>query len=185
MVPLAYLKMYSPAVIQQLPWSGLLRALARFGGGRACVPTTNIGSSTDLVVLPGFYGEGLWRAGLGFRDSWRLGGPLARNVDLFKVCAGAAVKNRSWPRVWAFSHEGLLWDSASHRVVFDALANEETFLGRAEAIGLGDCRGGRAPFLDSGLEDSHAAIMPGLVDYASKLPVDGWPEVPLREYTKG
>ena len=117
MVPMAYLNMYTPAVIQQLPWSGFLRALARFGGGRACVPTTNIGSSTDLVVQPGFYGEGL-----GFRDSWRLNGPLASNVDLFKVCAGAVVRNRSWwrPRVWTFSHEGLLWDPASHGGVFDA-----------------------------------------------------------------
>lgn len=71
------------------------------------------------------------------------------------------------------------------KTVFDALANEETFLGSKDAVTPEECQGGRAPNLDPGSEETHAAIMPELVDYSSKAPVTGWPEVPLQDYTKG
>ncbi|KAJ5580846.1 hypothetical protein N7450_007147 [Penicillium hetheringtonii] len=140
MVPLVYLNMYTPAIVQQVPWSKFHFALVKFGGGRAQVPTTSIGSSTDLMIQPGFYGEGWEWAG--FRDSWRLRDgeevPVS-NVDVFKVCAGMAIGERRFPHV--VSHDSLLWDAASQKVIFDALHNEEIFVGIGN-VSVDDCRGG-------------------------------------------
>lgn len=115
MIPLFYLNRYSEAVVQQLPWSDFLAVLKRHGGTQALVPTTNIGSGIDQIVQPGFLGE--WFGNHG--DAWRLSGSLASNVDIFKVCASKAVINRDVPRL--FTHESLLWEAASHKVIFDAL----------------------------------------------------------------
>lgn len=178
MVPLVYLNRYSEAVVQQLPWSGYLAALRKFGGGRALVPTTNIGSSTDQVVQPSFFGE----AGLGaFHDAWRLSGPLASNVDVFKVCARNALKESRLPHV--FTHESLLWEAASHKVIFDALENRETLLGTADAIKYEDCEGRLADGLQSEWSEKHKEILPELFRYAQSLEPQGWPEVPLRSYS--
>ncbi|KAJ5222688.1 uncharacterized protein N7469_008928 [Penicillium citrinum] len=180
MVPLVYLNMYTPAIVQQVPWSKFHFALVKFGGGRAQVPTTSIGSSTDLMIQPGFYGEGWEWAG--FRDSWRLRDgeevPVS-NVDVFKVCAGMAIGERRFPHV--VSHDSLLWDAASQKVIFDALHNEEIFVGIGN-VSVDDCRGGMAEGLPLGSEERHAEIMPELSDYAPKMPVSGWPEIPLFSY---
>ncbi|EED12415.1 lipase, putative [Talaromyces stipitatus ATCC 10500] len=176
MVPLFYFNMFTEAVVQQIPWSNFLNTLNRFGGDIARVPTTNIGSSTDLIVQPGFYGEG-WPM---FKDSWRLNGPQARNIDLFKLCAAKSLMHRALPHV--VSHDSLLWEPASHQIIFDALNNEETYVGSADSVTFDHCRGGQANHLPPGSETRHSEIMPELVDYASKMPVKGWPEVPLRDY---
>jgi hypothetical protein len=179
MLPLYYLNLYSEAVVQQLPWSKCLAALRRFGGEKAQVPTTSIGSSTDMIVQPGFYGEG-WES-RGYKDAWRLEGPLARNIDLFKVCRAKTTWRQRWfPRI--FSHDSLLWEPASHKVIFDALRNEETYLGTANVITDSDCLGGLAPHMDADAEEKHAAILPELFKYAPTQPTQGWPEVPLRAY---
>lgn len=80
----------------------------------------------------------------------------------------------------------MLWEAASHKVIFDALANEETFLGTAENVTLEDCsrEGMMAPNLPPGSEERHAEIMPELSDYVSRMQLRGWPEVPLFEYTE-
>lgn len=60
-------------------------------------------------------------------------------------------------------------------MIFDALANEETFLGTAENVTLEDCsrEGMMAPNLPPGSEERHAEIMPELSDYASRMPLTG------------
>lgn len=175
MVPLVWLGKHTPDTVQQLPWSNFLATLRRFDGGRAIVPTTTIGSSTDQIVQPGFYGEG-------YADSWRLVGPLARNIDLFRVCASRRMEQWWLPRV--ITHQSLLWEPASHKIIFDALENEETYLGTADVVGTGDCEGGLAPNLEEGSGEKQAAIMPELFKHAPMQPVSGWPEVPLREYAQ-
>lgn len=180
MIPLVYLRFYTTALVQQVPRSKFLSALVRFGGGKAQVPTTSIGSSTDLIVQPGFYGEGWEWAG--FRDSWRLrGGEMVpvSNVDMFKICAGRAIGEGRLPHV--VSHDSLLWEAASHRVIFDALNNEESFIGMGN-VSVGDCRGNMTDGLPLGSEERHAEIMPELSGYAPKMPLSGWPEVPLFDY---
>jgi hypothetical protein len=175
MKPLFWLNMYSPAVVQQLPGSNFLSALQRAGGGRAVVPTTSIGSSTDQIVQPGFFGER-------YADSWRLTGPLARNIDLFRVCASRRMSIWRVPRV--ITHQALLWEPASHKIIFDALANEETFLGTADVLEVSDCEGGLAPNIEEESRKRQAAIMPELFKYAPTQPAAGWPEVPPRDYAK-
>lgn len=178
MIPLVYFNMYSDAVVQQLPWSNLLAALARAGGGKAHVPTTSIGTSTDSFVQPSFYGEG----GKFFKDSWRLSGEKARNIDLFKVCAARSLRHgRVFPRL--FSHDSLLWEAASHKIIFDALNNEDTYLGSADNVTLEECRGMLAPGIPSASKKQHAEIMPELFHYASTLPLGAWPELQVRDYT--
>ncbi|KAI0013350.1 putative lipase [Xylariaceae sp. FL0662B] len=179
MAPLFYLNRYSEAVVQQLPWSNLLATLRRFSGLRAHVPTTNIGSSTDQVVQPSFFGEA---KGGHHRDAWRLGGPLASNVDIFKTCLSTALAQRRLPRF--FTHESLLWEPASHAVIFDALTNDETRVGTAEAIGPGDYDSKLAPGLEPAWREKHRDILPELLRYAPTLPRSGWPEVSLRNYTR-
>ncbi|KFA55143.1 hypothetical protein S40293_08676 [Stachybotrys chartarum IBT 40293] len=174
MVPLVYLNMYSPAVVQQLPWSNFLKALRKYDGGEALVPTVSIGSSTDLIVQPSFYGEGLG----GFKDSWRLAGPLAQNIDIFKLCFGKVL--RQWRLPHIVSHDSLLWHPATHKIIFSALRNEDTYLSAADVVADTDCHGGLAPLVGPGVE----AIIPELIDYAPKQPVAGWPEVPIRNYAK-
>lgn len=176
MVPLFYLNRYSESVVQQLPWSSFLTALRKFGGTRALVPTTNIGSSTDQVVQPGFFGEWLE----GYHDAWRLSGPLTSNIDLFKVCLPKALSGGKIPRF--FTHESLLWEAASHKLIFDALENSETFVGTAHAIESGDCESRLAPGLKPEWKEKHAGILPELFKYAQTLELAGWPEVPLRDY---
>ncbi|OKL63863.1 hypothetical protein UA08_00633 [Talaromyces atroroseus] len=176
MIPLLYFNMFTEAVVQQVPWANFVTALARFGGNRALVPTTSIGSSTDLIVQPGFYGE----AWPGFTDSWRLEGPQARNIDLFKLCAAKVLRQGGLPHI--VSHDSLLWEPASHQIIFDALNNEETYLGSADSVTADHCRGDRADHLPPGSEAKHAAIMPELTRYASQMPSSGWPELPLRDY---
>ena len=178
MAPLFYLNRYTEAVVQQLPWSGFLATLMRFGGTRALVPTTNIASSTDQVVQPGFFGARLFR--YGFRDAWRLGGPLASNVDLFRACAPAALRSGSLPRF--FTHEALLWEAASHSVIFDALENRDTHLGSADAIQPSDCRGKLAPGLKPEWKSEYAGLLPELIRYAQTMTISGWPEVSIRNY---
>lgn len=175
MKPLFWFNMYSPAVVQQLPGSNFLSALQRAGGGRAVVPTTSIGSSTDQIVQPGFFGEG-------YADSWRLTGPLARNIDLFKVCASRRMAVWHLPRV--ITHQALLWEPASHKIIFDALANEETCLGTADVVEVNDCEGGLAPNIEGESRERQAAIMPELFKYAPTQPAAGWPEAPLRDYAR-
>lgn len=171
MVSLVYFNMFTEALVQQMPWSGFMKALARFDGYRAFVPTTSIGSSTDLIVQPGFYGEG-WPI---LRDTWRLSGLQAQNIDLFKLCAAKSLKSGSFPHV--VSHDSLLWEAASHQVIFDALSNEKTYLGSADGVTSGHCRGGRASHLPPDLEMKNTAIMPELSyyasKYASKMPLRG------------
>lgn len=177
MIPLAYLNLFSEAVIQQVPWSNFLLALTKFGGGKAQVPTTAIGSSTDLIVQPGFYGEGF----PGLRDTWRLSGPRARNIDLFKLCAVKSIREGKLPHV--VSHDSLLWEAASHKIIFSALNNEESYLGDYDGISTEDCRGNTALNLPLGVETQHAEIMPELSDYySSNAPLGGSLEVPLFEY---
>ncbi|KAI1083245.1 putative lipase [Whalleya microplaca] len=176
MVPLFYLNRYSEAVVQQLPWSNLLATLRKFGGLRAHVPTTNIGSSTDQVVQPSFFGEGKG----GHNDSWRLSGPMARNVDVFKACLSAAWEKRL-PRL--FTHESLLWEPVSHKVIFDALNNDETCIGTADAIDQSDFDSRLAPGLEPAWREKHQSILPELFKYAPTQPRSGWPEVSLRNYT--
>uniref|UniRef100_A0A8H7TNL2 AB hydrolase-1 domain-containing protein n=1 Tax=Bionectria ochroleuca TaxID=29856 RepID=A0A8H7TNL2_BIOOC len=178
MVPLYYLRMYSAAVVQQLPWSNFLATLANFGGTRAHVPTTSIGSSTDPFVQPGFYGEG-W---LGHHDAWRLDGPLAQNIDLFKVCASKRLSDWKLPR--PILHDTLLWDPASHKIIFDALRNEKTYVGSADVLESSDCAGGVAPHLGLRSKQAHKDILPELFKFAPTQPPAGWPEVPLREYAQ-
>ncbi|KAI7972745.1 hypothetical protein EIK77_002338 [Talaromyces pinophilus] len=181
MIPLVYLNMFTEALVQQVPSSNFMRALARFDGYRALVPTTSIGSSTDLIVQPGFYGEG-WPI---FRDTWRLSGPQARNIDLFKLCAANSLKRGAFPHI--VSHDSLLWEAASHQIIFAALNNEETYLGSTDNVTSDHCRGGPANHLPPDSETKNSAIIPELSDYAanyaSKMPLRGWPEVPLRDYT--
>ncbi|RYP04415.1 hypothetical protein DL765_010191 [Monosporascus sp. GIB2] len=176
MAPLFYLNRYSESVIQQLPWSNYLTTLRRFGGTEALVPTTNIGSSTDLVVQPSFFGE--WFEGR--HDSWRLSGPLASNVDIFKVCFLKALKRGRLPPV--FTHDSLLWEAASHEVIFDALKNKETYVGTAGAIGPDDCESKLAPGLKPEWEEQHKTILLELFIYSRTLSLRGWPEVPLYDY---
>ena len=176
MVPLFYLKRYTEAVVQQLPWSNFITALLRSGGTRALVPTTNIGSSSDQVVQPGFFGERLG----GFRDAWRLGGPLASNVDLFKACAPTALRRGRLPRF--FTHESLLWEAASHKAIFDALENRDTHVGTAAAIGPNECRSTLAPGLRPEWKEEYGGLLPELIKYGQTMTLCGWPEVSLREY---
>lgn len=158
-----------------------MKALARFDGYRAFVPTTSIGTSTDLIVQPGFYGEG-WPF---LRDTWRLSGPQAPNIDLFKLCAAQSLKRGAFPHI--VSHDSLLWEAASQHIIFDALNNEETYLGSADGVAFDHCRGDSADHLPPDSKAKNSAIMPELSDYAanyaSKTPLRGWPEVPLRDYT--
>lgn len=181
MIPLVYLNMFTEALVQQVPWSKFMKALARFDGYRALVPTTSIGSSTDLIVQPSFYGEG-WPF---LKDTWRLSGTQAQNIDLFKLCAAKSLKQGAFPHI--VSHDSLLWETASHHIIFDALNNEETYLGSADGVAFYHCQRGAADYLPPGSENKHAAIMPELSDfaanYASKTPLRGWPEMPLRDYT--
>ncbi|KAJ5109019.1 hypothetical protein N7456_005694 [Penicillium angulare] len=176
MAPLVWFNLYTAALVQQVPSSDLITALAKYGGTRAHVPTTAIGSSTDLIVQPGFYGEG-WPS---LRDSWRLTGPMASNIDLFKLCAIKSIGEGRLPHI--VSHDSLLWEAASHKVIFDALSNEETYLGTAKGVTADDCRGGMASGLSPDSEKQHAKIIPELSDFTSKQPVDGWPELPLSDY---
>ncbi|KAI0477925.1 putative lipase [Xylariaceae sp. FL0804] len=184
MLPLVYLDLFTPAFVQQLPRSRLVAALRRFGGHRALVPTTNVGSATDQIVQPGFWGS-WWSSS---RDSWRLiggddGGSAAvavSNVDLFKTCAAKRLRGGRLPRLYL--HETLLWDPASHRVIFDALENRDSGVGSAASIRAEDCAGGVAPGLREEWTEWHGRVMPMLAEYASTVPVSGWPEVPLREY---
>lgn len=176
MVPLFYLNRYSESVVQQLPWSNYLTALRKFGGTRALVPTTNIGTSTDQVVQPGFFGGWLG----GYRDACRLSGPLASNVDLFKACLPKALSKGKLPRY--FTHESLLWEAASHRLIFDALENSKTLVGSAKVIESDDCQSRLAPGLKAEWKEKHADILPELFTYAPTLGLSGWPEVPLRDY---
>ncbi|KAH7305781.1 putative lipase [Stachybotrys elegans] len=176
MVPLFYFNLYSPAVVQQLPWSNFLSTLEMFSGMTAHVPTTNIGSSTDLFIQPGFFGEGWAR----LKDAWRLGGPLAHNIDLFKACASKAIEARSLPRI--FTHDSLLWEAASHVVIMDALRNTDTYLGSADILEWKDCRLRVAPSIDEISRTKHANILPELFKYAPTQPKGGWPEVAIRPY---
>lgn len=177
MIPLAYLNLYSQGVIQQVPWSKFLSALVKSGGSKAQVPTTAIGSSTDLIVQPGFYGEGF----PGLRDTWRLTGSKARNIDLFKLCAVESIREGRLPHV--VSHDSLLWEAASHKIIFSALSNDTSYLGNADSVSSEDCRGNMAPHIPTGAEKQHAEIMPELSDYyASKAPLGEPQEVPLFNY---
>ncbi|KAH8664703.1 putative lipase [Xylariales sp. PMI_506] len=176
MLPLFYFNLYSESVVQQLPWSNFVAALLSFGGGMAHVPTTSIGSSTDQVVQPSFWGQGL----SGHKDAWRLDGARAANIDLFKLCTPQLFRERSLPRV--FLHESLLWEPASHKIIFDALNNEDTRLGSADVVSVEDCRGGVAPHLEPESESEHTKIMPELFIFGPTMPTSGWPEVPLREF---
>lgn len=178
MVPLFYLNLYSEAVVQQLPWSNLVAALVKFGGKDAVVPTTNIGSSTDQIVQPSFYGEALGR--LGFQDAWRLEGLLARNIDVFKECASKLWAEWRPPRL--FTHDSLLWETASHEVIFSALRNSQDFLGTASVINVTVCSGASDGKSSPSLDKQRAAILPELFKYAPTQPVAGWPELALREY---
>ena len=176
MVPLFYLNRYSESVVQQLPWSSFVTTLRDFGGTRALVPTTNIGSSIDLIVQPSFFGEQFG----GYNDAWRLSGPLASNIDLFKVCLPKALGRARLPRF--FTHDSLLWEAASHKIIFDALENGGTFVGRASAVQPDDCETKLAPGLKQEWREKHADILPELFKYAQTLELHGWPEVPLRDY---
>ncbi|KAI1341404.1 putative lipase [Xylariaceae sp. FL0016] len=181
MIPLVYLNLYSPSFVQQLPSSNFVATLEKFGGFNALVPTTNIGSSTDQIVQPGFWGSS--------RDAWRLDDPKnagtgapASNIDLFKTCASLRLKQGSPPKFYL--HETLLWDPASHRIIFDALGDLKTHVGSATAVQATDCRGGLAPELKDEWSGHHESIMKTLSEYAPTFPVSGWPETPLREYTQ-
>jgi hypothetical protein len=192
MVPLFYLGLYSEAVVQQLPWSAFGQALRRAGGLAAAVPTTSIGSSVDQMVQPGFLGDaggrgwGWGGARVWLRDAWRLDpGPRASNVDLFQVCASKLVRAGAAPSRLFLSHQALLWEPASHAVLFAALSSEDSRLGTADAVTLDDCRGREpAPGLGRGdeEEEARARIMPELFRFAPTVPTAGWPEVALREY---
>jgi hypothetical protein len=83
MVPLVYFNMFIEALVQQVRWSGFIKALARFNGYRALVLTTSIESSTDLIVQPGFYGEG-WPI---LRDTWRLSGLQDQSIGTSEGCS--------------------------------------------------------------------------------------------------
>ncbi|KAI9162725.1 Lipase B [Paramyrothecium foliicola] len=179
MVPLFYLNMYSEAIVQQLPGSNLLATLGKFGGMKAVVPTTNIGSSTDQIVQPSFYGEVGDR--LGFKDAWKLNGPLAWNIDIFKECAAASLRSWRVPRL--FTHDSMLWEAASHAVIFDALNNGN--IGRAAAVlNASICHLGPSDAIQAELRNQHASILPELLSYAPTQEVIGWPEVAIRDYAR-
>ena len=172
MAPLFYLGLYSPSIVQQLPWSQFMTSLRRHGGLQAFVPTTNIASSTDQIVQPGFLGTS--------GDMWRLQGPLASNVDVFKLCAKRSLVRWRIPSI--IGHAGLLWHPASHSIIFEALENEETKLGIGGMLQSEDCQGGMAGSLDPNWKVHHQNILPELFKYAPTYPVSGWPEIPLRSY---
>ncbi|KAK9413916.1 hypothetical protein SUNI508_11492 [Seiridium unicorne] len=165
--------------VQQLPWSNFVATPLKFGGGTAQVPTTNIGSSTNLIVQPSFYGGSFF----GRKDSWRLDGPKAPNIDLFKVCTSRLITAGFLPR--PFAHESLLWEPASHRVIFDALSNDDSSLGNPDVVSVDECKPDSAPYLKAGDKGQHAKIVPELLDFSPTMPTSGWPDVPLRDYASG
>ncbi|KAK6064307.1 Lipase B [Seiridium cupressi] len=179
MIPLFYFNLFSEAVVQQLPWSKFVATLLKFGGGTAQVPTTNIGSSTNLIVQPSFYGGSVF----GRKDSWRLDGPKASNIDLFKVCTSRLITAGFLPR--PFAHESLLWEPASRRVIFDALSNDDSSLGNSDVVSVDECKPDSAPYLKAGDRGQHAKIVPELLDFSPTMPTSGWPDVPLRDYASG
>jgi hypothetical protein len=163
---------YTPSVVQQLPWSRLLRALrAADVGGSALVPTTSIGSARDTTVRPALEGPfGLWHA------AYALDGPNASVFDVVDLCGGNTT----------VEHVELLWNPVVHTLVFAAL---ESPSGKAELessdvdrLRAHECKSDLAEGIDPAWRTERAKIIPTIVEELMKQDVSGWPEVALRDY---
>ncbi|KAM0809764.1 putative Lipase [Seiridium cardinale] len=84
-----------------------------------------------------------------------------------------------------FAHESLLWEPASHRVVFDALSNENSSLGNSDVARVDECKPGLAAYLKAGDNGQHAKIVMELLAFGPTMPTSGRSEVSLRDYASG